>query len=139
MTAKAYLNRLDNLLSAIATKQLLYDEQLARCTRVNEELDKIRVKTSRDLRRQEEETVKLALIGEEIDRLRELPEEARKLFDRLPDNRYNAILTARHLVGLGLGEVTEIIDYERSWTYELYNRAVEALDDLLKDRTLPDT
>ncbi|NMA00775.1 MAG: hypothetical protein GX924_07080 [Clostridiaceae bacterium] len=139
MTAETYLKKLDNLQSLINSKRLLYDEQLAICTQVNKEFDQIRVKTSRDLRRQEEENVKLAMIGEEIDKLTALPDEARVLFDQLEDNRYSAILTSRHLAGLKWSEVKEIVGYEKSWTHELYIRAVDALDELLKDRTLPDT
>jgi hypothetical protein len=138
MTAKAYLRKLDDLDMVIAAKQLLYDEQLTRCTKVNKELEQVSVKTSRDLKKQEEENVKLALIGQEIDELMKLPDEARALFDQLEDNRHCAILTYRHLGGLAWKEIKRLMLYEESWTYELYNRAVDALDEILKDRSLPE-
>ena len=43
------------------------------------------------------------------------------------------------LTDLPYGTVQGIGGYEKSWTHELYIRAVDALDELLKDRTLPDT
>ncbi len=135
MTARAYLKKLDDLQGLVASKRMLYDVQLAVCTQVNKEFQEVKVKTSRDLRRQEEENIKLSMIGEEIDKLMALPDEARALFDQLEDNRYAAILISRHLAGLTWDETKEIVAYSRTWTIELYDKAVEALDELLQKKS----
>jgi len=96
MTARAYLRQLIDLDTLVRARQEDYEVTLAAATQMTLRLNRDRVKTSRNLKRQEELAVRMTEIGIEIEKatstLIELKQEARALIERLEDNRHKAVL-----------------------------------------------
>lgn len=129
MTAKEFLRPLPHLNLAIEAKQESYEILFTRCTKVNKQLQGDRVQTSRELSRQEEDMARMAQISSEIDRMRELQEEARDVINSLDNNLYVAILTHRYLNGRSWHYVTEAIGYAFRQTFRFHGEALKALEE----------
>ncbi len=66
-------------------------------------------------------------LQQEIRRLMEKSREAESLIQRLPDQRFRAVLELRYLCGLTWNEVASKLHFTLRWTHELHNAAIEAL------------
>lgn len=127
MTAKEWLRPLPHLNSAIDAKLESYEILFTRCTKVNKQLQEIRVQTSRDLSRQEEDMARMAQISAEIDEMRSLQEEAREIINSLGDSLFIALLTHRYINGRSWNYVAEAIGYSLQHTFRIHGRALYEL------------
>ena len=132
MNARELTEGLMHIDVEIKAKELEYEEQLTRCTKVNRELQDERVQTSRDLRRQEEENAKLVQIGLELDELKSRVARAKTLYSSLSDRRYTVILESRYLHNKTWGEIRKLLGCSRTWVFRLHSEALKEIKNLSK-------
>lgn len=133
-----YLKKLRHRHVKLARLKLQYEKQEAVCTKLNNPPDNDRVQTSIDIHRAETEMAKLAQIGVEINDVDQLVEDACTLFNQLTDERFTTLMYLRYIDLLSWDDINEIMSISRSWSFELHDRALEQLNILLKNRTIPD-
>jgi DNA-directed RNA polymerase specialized sigma subunit len=133
MTAKAYLRQLIDLDTLIRAKQEDYEVTMAAATQMTQRIERDRVKTSRNLGRQEELAVRMTQIGIDIENatqaLIELKEEARSLISLLEDNRYKAILIHRYINCRSWAYIAENMGYGLRHVYKIHGQALRSLED----------
>lgn len=139
MRVEKLLNKLKYRDVTLARLKMKYEKQLAVCTRIGAGAsDREQVQSSPDPHRAEEEMAKLAQISTEIDAVNELVEVACKLFKNMSDERHTVIMYLRYIDRLSWDEVNDLLNLSRSWGFELHDRAVMELGNLMNERTIPD-
>lgn len=116
----------------IKAKELEYEVQLTRCTKVNRELQGERVQTSRDIRKQEEESAKLFEIGLKLDELKSRVGRAKALYSSLSDRRYRVILESRYLHNKTWDEIKKLLGCSRTSVFRLHSEALKEIKNLSK-------
>lgn len=140
MTAKIYLRQLIDLDTLIRARQEDYEVTLAAATQMTLWLKRDRVKTSRNLKRQEELAVRMTEIGIEIEEatsaLIELKQEARALIERLEDNRHKAVLIHRYINCRSWAYIAENMGYAVRHVTRLHGEALVRFQHVLECPTM---